>query len=95
MVCFFNCTSEKEGIFHVTKNHQLSMPVGISVTTQLIAAVCSRNNLEPHFEHPYLPSQIGTMEIYSAVVIGLNICEYKSHYPDVAQTSLSFWKYIC
>ncbi len=27
----------------------------------------------------------------SAVVIGLKICEYKSHYPDVAQTSLSFW----
>ncbi len=27
----------------------------------------------------------------SAVVIGLKICEYKSHYLDVAQTSLSFW----
>ncbi len=27
----------------------------------------------------------------SAVVIGLEICEYKSHYPDVAQTSLSVW----
>ncbi len=30
----------------------------------------------------------------SAVVIGLKIGEYKSHYPDVAQTSLSFNTYV-
>ncbi len=27
----------------------------------------------------------------SAIVIGLKMCEHTSHYPDVAQTSLSFW----
>ncbi len=31
----------------------------------------------------------------SVVVINLKICEYKSHYPDVAQTALSFFGINC
>ncbi len=55
MICFLNCTADNKGLFHLTKNHQLSMPVGISVDCYTIVLYISRNNLEPYFEHPPPP----------------------------------------